>query len=228
MKKLVRKVPILYNVAVKSYMAYVKLFKVFPGSKNYWEQRYEKGGNSGSGSYGKFAEFKAEVLNQFVDNNQVKSVIEFGCGDGNQLMLSKYPSYIGFDVSKEAIARCNQRFSKDATKTFKVMELYHNEFAELSLSLDVIYHLLEDDVYDVYMHNLFSSALRYVIIYSSNTDKQSGVHGTHVKHRTFSNWIERNKPEWKLAQFIPNRYPYDDLRCVGSFADFYVYEKQSM
>ena len=35
---------------------------IFPGSQNYWRKRYAMGGNSGKGSYGKSAEFKAEIL----------------------------------------------------------------------------------------------------------------------------------------------------------------------
>ena len=31
-------------------------------SKKYWEKRYLKGGDSGDGSYGKLAEFKAKVI----------------------------------------------------------------------------------------------------------------------------------------------------------------------
>ena len=33
---------------------------------NYWDQRYKKGGNSGAGSYGRLAEFKAEIINKFI------------------------------------------------------------------------------------------------------------------------------------------------------------------
>ena len=36
-------------------------------SGDYWDARYRAGDNSGEGSYGKFAKFKAQVLNQFVD-----------------------------------------------------------------------------------------------------------------------------------------------------------------
>lgn len=35
-------------------------------SKNYWENRYKSGGNSGAGSYSNLAEFKAEIINEFV------------------------------------------------------------------------------------------------------------------------------------------------------------------
>src|SRR5258708_13282459 len=38
----------------------------FQGSASYWEERYHQGGTSGAVSYGVFAQFKAETLNDFV------------------------------------------------------------------------------------------------------------------------------------------------------------------
>src|ERR1700689_4886366 len=68
-------------------------------SPSYWDSRYAGGGNSGDGSYGNLAKFKASVLNQFVAENRIASVVEFGCGDGNQVSLAEYPRYVGIDVS---------------------------------------------------------------------------------------------------------------------------------
>ena len=61
----------------------------------------------------------------------------------------------------------------------------------------MIYHLLEDHLYEDYMRSLFNWALRYVVIYSSNTDNNEGFEGTHVKHRTFGKWVAANTNAWK-------------------------------
>ena len=45
-------------------------------TKKYWEKRYSEGGDSGNGSYGKLAEFKAKIINRFVKENQIKTIIE--------------------------------------------------------------------------------------------------------------------------------------------------------
>ena len=50
----------------------------FTTSSDYWEQRYKTGGNSGAGSYNRLAEFKANFLNRFVIEHEIRSVIEFG------------------------------------------------------------------------------------------------------------------------------------------------------
>jgi len=197
----------------------------FSGSHAYWKQRYDDGGNSGPGSYGHLAEFKNSILNRFVGDYQVQSVIEFGCGDGNQLRNARYPHYLGFDISEKAVALCHHLFVEDATKLFRLMDDYAGETAELSLSLDVIFHLVEDAVFASYMRRLFAAAERYVIIYSSNSDDNAGA-ADHVRHRCFTDWVDEHARDWALLQRIPNPYPYRGDFTRESFADFYVYEKR--
>lgn len=199
----------------------------FSDSESYWIQRYAKGGNSGQGSHDKFAQFKAEIINRFVEEKDITTVIEFGCGDGNQLLLADYPSYVGYDISPQALAHCQTLFASDTTKSFRSMQTYAGETAELTLSLDVIYHLIEDAVFDAYMQNLFNAATRYVIIYASNTNQQDDVVVAHVRHRRFTDWVEANKTDWQLTHHIPNRYPMRDDPTTGSFADFYIYTRSS-
>lgn len=177
------------------------------------------GGNSGKGSYGKYAAFKAGVINDFVLRNRINTVIEYGCGDGNQLRLVHYPAYTGFDISDKAVALCQAIFAKDATKKFSLMGDYKRETAELTMSLDVIFHLIEDDVFVDYMDRLFDSSERFVMIYSSDTDVNPAHLAGHVRHRNFSRWVGETRPEWTLMERIPN--------ATDSFADFFMYERKS-
>lgn len=197
----------------------------FPGSADYWQSRYLNGGDSGVGSYGDFASFKAEVLNAFVRDQAIASVIEFGCGDGNQLLLAHYPDYLGVDVSCAAVEVCRRRFGDDQQKRFLPLSEYHAVQAELSLSLDVIYHLVEDDVFNNYMMTLFAAATRYVVIYSSNDTPDSDVAASHVRHRCFTDWVKNRQPQWRLFKKVSNRYPFRGDYRHGSFSDFYFFEK---
>ncbi len=164
-------------------------------------------------------------MNALVSENGIKSVIEYGCGDGNQLKLARYLSYIGFDVSSEAITICSKMFEGDGTKTFMLMDAYGGETAELTLSLDVIYHLVEDSVFFRYMRRLFDSSQRFVIIYSSNVGENPSGTARHVRHRHFSKWIDQNEAGWSLLKHIPNKFPFHGDVESGSFADFYIYAK---
>jgi Methyltransferase domain len=231
LKERIKKMPIIGHWAAWAYSwSRARRFKPepFPGSGIYWEQRYAQGGNSGVGSYGKFAEFKAEVLNNFAVQHGVLSVIEFGCGDGHQLSLAKYPRYQGFDISEVAISLCKQRFASDVTKTFKMLHEYSGEKADLTLSLDVLYHLVEDEIFEKHMRTLFQASNRYVAIYSSDSSNNAGMKGTHVKHRKFTRWIERNLPGWKLLYHIPNKHPYAGDYTTGSWSELFVYERTGL
>lgn len=197
--------------------------KKFIGSAEYWEMRYKSGGNSGEGSYNHLAEFKTDVINSFIKKNSIKSVIDFGFGDGNQLTLLDIPKYVGFDVSSTALIHCRELFTGDSSKEFRLLSEYSGEKAELALSLDVIFHLVEDKIYISYMKRLFESAINNVIIYSSNKTGQQDARALHFKHRKFTKWVEENCSEWKLIEIIPNRYtlPRNDLAV--SVSDFYIY-----
>lgn len=200
-------------------------------SKEYWERRYKKGGNSGAGSYGRLAEYKAKFLNTFAREHGVGSVIEFGSGDGNQLGLFKFRHYTGLDVSKTSIARCMSLYAGDKHKSFYLYdpEYFLDNFrtfrADLTLSLDVIYHLVEDSVFEKYMHDLFAASDKYVIIYASNTDTNKRGQAQHVRHRKFTDWVTQHEPAWKLVERIENRYRLQTNEIDESFADFYVYKK---
>ena len=176
-------------------------------SKDYWENRYKQGKNSGTGSRGVLADYKASIVNQLIKEHSIQSVLDFGCGDGYQANLIKCPSYVGVDVSGKALELC----SSLPGKTFK---LRPTEKAELTLSLDVIFHLTEDKDYNRYIKELFDYSTNLVIIYSTNLKYPGAV--PHMRHRRFS---EREPPHFTLIQYIPNKYP------SLTNSDFYVYQK---
>jgi hypothetical protein len=193
-------------------------------SSEFWDGHYAAGGNSGTGSYGRLAEFKAEVLNEIIADSGIQTAIELGCGDGHQLSLVRYPRYMGLDTSPTAIELCRQRFAGDDTKRFAAYQSGDSipEQAEMAVSLDVVYHLLEDTIYEQYMADLFSAATRLVVVYSS--DSEEPAEWPEVRHRRFTGWVADNAPSWKLARRIPNRFPYVYGDVDSSWADFYVFE----
>ena len=72
--------------------------------------------------------------------------------------------------SSTAISKCKEIFKSDRHKSFRLTNEYSGETADLALSLDVIYHLVEDNVFEHYMQMLFKASNKYVIIYASDTD----------------------------------------------------------
>jgi len=215
----------LLNILPDPAREYVrKIRRIFFNSSRYWERRYAKGGNSGTGSYGKLAQYKSEIINSFAKTNNIQAVIDFGCGDGNQLAYYNIPKYIGLDVSKAAIKHCKHRFKRDESKQFF---LYDNKFsnknnsvknADLTLSIDVLYHLVKDDVFIKYINDLFFYSNQYVIIYSTNFNR--GYASPHQCDREFTPIIEKNIKDFKLIETIINPY-----KGEKTMSDFFIYKK---
>jgi len=100
--------------------------------------------------------------------------------------------------------------------------------ADMALSLDVLYHLVEDEVRDAYLERLFQAGSRFVVIFSS--DGPSPTFGAaHERHRAFTPWVREHCPEWSLVEHIPNPYPMgnagDDQQT--SPADFFVFRRNA-
>lgn len=205
----------------------------FVRSDQYWQDRYVTGGKSGAGSVGRLARFKADVLNRFVADHAITSVLELGSGDGSQLELAAYPDYTGIDISEAAVAMCRKRFAGDSAKRF-LTAIPEGQSYDLTMSLDVIYHLIEDSTFADYLGALFAASREWVVIYSSNMTHAEAIERfpefaatRHVTHRRFSDWVDENQPGWTLFERIANRFPYDTANPdKTSFADFYVYRKR--
>jgi hypothetical protein len=183
-----------------------------------WENRYKTNGNSGAGSYGVLCEYKAKFINKFIIDNNCKNMIEFGSGDGNQMSYFEVQKYTGIDISEHIINICKKKYNHLSNKKFITYAEYHKMSSkfDLSLSLDVIYHLVDDNIYIKYMNYLFNSTNKFVIIYSTNWDDKEN-NGSHVYHRKFTKYIDTNFKNAKLIYHEPNKYP------SLSTAEFYVY-----
>lgn len=198
----------------------------FAGTNAYWNKRYKEGGNSGKGSYGFYADIKNDYINRFIKTHGIQSVIEFGCGDGNVLAKAEYPRYIGLDIAKGAIQLCKEQYKGDKTKSFfwydpDAFVDNHGVFlSDLALSLEVIFHLVEYEVFDAYMRNLFAASSKYVIILSSD-DPNARITGPHVVHRKFTDWIATNRPDFKQIDYL--EHPEQEI----NFSNFYAFEKNS-
>ena len=165
----------------------------FRSSRQYWETRYKLGGHSGVGSRGKSAQYKADVLNRFIAAHEVHSAIEFGCGDGYQLAMLQLQRYVGIDVSPTIVDHCRKTFAGDSGKTFLLADDYSGETADLALSLDVIYHVVEDAVYEHYLARLFAAGTRFVVIYATSSE-MTATGTPHVRHRDVASDVSHRFP----------------------------------
>jgi len=193
--------------------------------KLFWNDRYKDGGNSGLGSYGVLADFKAGVINEFMRNNFIDSAIEFGCGDGNQISSIDYPSYAGLDISEAAINLCKNRFKQDSSKKFFVFdpsgykELELAE-ADLVVCLDVLYHILEEDDFTNTLDAIFRCSKKYVILYTMLHEPSNQV-AAHIKYRDIYSYTNKYS-QFEVFNVIDQKYP--DL----SAAAFIIFKKKDL
>lgn len=178
-------------------------------STRFWERRYQHGGNSGEGSMGDNARFKADFLNLFVRDNEVESVIEWGCGDGRQLALSEYPQYVGLDVSETAVELCRHRMADRLEYEFDSLppaDGWQYLGYDLSLSIDVAYHLPNNQVFAQHLRDVFDASVRWAIIYTTDLLRLAPYpeSSEHVLHRHVVNFVFTHFHDWDLASLTYN------------------------
>lgn len=187
----------------------------------YWDRRYRDGRTSGAGSEGDEGAYKAAYLSKFIADHDVKTVVDWGCGDGQVLELVDLhdAQYIGVDVSSTIVDRMRLKFAEYGPKyLFHTPESFalgtRTQF-ELGLSFDVLFHFPDERDYGEYLTRLFQSAEKYVMIYSTNY--AGGRTARHVYRREFTTDIAELFPDWELTIEEPPLH--------NGLASFFVYER---
>lgn len=179
---------------------------------DYWNARYANGGHSGDGSRGESAQRKADYVNGLIRCEGIVSVVDWGCGEGQQLALLDIPDYLGIDVAPVAVARCLAQFGGSFLRLDPATSIDLQVSADLALSMDVIFHLVDDDDFASYMRRLFASARRFVCIHSTDYDAEPIGH---MHHRAFTTAL--HDAAWDLV----DRHP------EPTEAGFYLYRRRA-
>jgi len=135
--------------------------------EKYWEARYKKGRSSGLGSIGDERTFKWNVINKYIDN--IKEVIDVGCGDLSFWEDRDCQDYIGFDISKTIIEINKRKRPNWVFYTVDVETLLPIK-KSVVFCFDVLYHILEYKKFKNILFNLFDMSNNFVFIYTFNKD----------------------------------------------------------
>ena len=190
--------------------------------KKYWDDRYNRGGTSGDGSYGILADFKAGVINKYLKDNNINSVIEFGCGDGNQLGLIDYKDYLGVDISSEAVKRCRKKYRGEKNKKFSIYKpgakSLKNLSCDLVVCLDVLYHIIDENDFINTLNDIFTISAKHIIVYTI-LEKPKIQLSEHLIFRDIEEYKQIYK-EYDIKEIIKQKYKEE------SMADFVIFEKK--
>lgn len=174
----------------------------------YWNRRYREGGNSGAGSMDEAAREKADFVNEIIHEFRPQTIIDWGCGDGEVLRrLDIKCRYYGVEVSPYMVLELSKRFSRDFYRFGSPKKARNLRWrGELSMSLDVMFHLVNPIDYRGYLSSLFGTSDRLVLIKSP--DKTRNGMNRHVLYRRWTPDVTRLFPSWTLIRNVDDWYLY--------------------
>ena len=170
----------------------------------YWQKRYMQGGTSGQGSYGESAQWKAKIVNSVVQRHEIVSVLEFGCGDGNQLSLYDFKTYTGLDVSAEAVKKCQKIYSDVAGFEFHQLSPGQQTIIpnhDLVICIEVLMHITDESDFVWTLDSLFSNGARFVLICTPMLLHPGVRLGPHEKHRNMTYYFLKYIDKYDIVDF---------------------------
>jgi len=166
-------------------------------SISYWTKRYNRNGGSGDGSRGPWLEYKANYLNEFIKNNKISNVLDFGSGDLYVAKKLEIDEYTGLDC-----ADSSKYYDEKEPVGPKLLSLHQTRFDtfvpdkqyDLVTCLDVFYHIMDDEgeYLKAMIQTMFDSAREYIIVYSldSESEQVKKQFETRISHTFNSPWRE--------------------------------------
>lgn len=122
---------------------------------------------SGAGSYGDTAERYVDFLQQFIKENEIKTITDIGCGDFNigsriSVMVEHYNA---FDVSGKIIERNKQMYPGLNNVLFKQQNACYDPIPKTDLVVvrEVLQHLTNEQI-ELILANIEKSNSKYVLI----------------------------------------------------------------
>jgi hypothetical protein len=149
-------------------------------SREYWDRRWRYGPPC-PGSNGAEAVAKAEWVNAVVRDLDVKTMVDGGCGDGSQALMFDVPVYLGVEVAESAyrFAARRLRACPNRAVVLAAPGTQLSVRADLSASLDVVFHLVDEYEYEEWLGNVFGSGRRFVAVHGTNYESEPEAHMRH-------------------------------------------------
>jgi len=132
-------------------------------TKNYWEDHYSSGGISGQGSIGDCRKWKWDTIFSYVE--KIDKVIDVGCGDLSFWDGETCKSYTGIDISPTIINK-NMKARPDWNFICSDASISHPVHAPVVFCLDILFHILDDQVYLSILENLARYSDEWIFIYT--------------------------------------------------------------
>jgi hypothetical protein len=180
-----------------------------------WRNRYSNDEFSGLGSRGDLLKFKVDFINEFIEEEEVKSILDFGYGDLHVALQLDIDEYRGIDIfdpkDDHGLTLINSRFDE-----------YDGPSSDVVLCLDVLYHILEDeqDYMRRSLDKMIEKADKFLIIYAQDSTNTGRFDREYTAHLYNSKWLQYMQEQTNFELTYQQDEPFD-----GSSAQFFVFEK---
>jgi len=176
--------------------------------KNIWNN------GSGNGSSVRYNNVYINMLNKFLKDNSIKSVLDIGCGDWqfSQYINWNGIDYNGVDIVQSVIDTNNERFAKENINFFQIDPLT-NELPgnfDLVIIKDVLQHWSNETIVD-FMDNLITQGHKNILIINT-----AWSHFTNNKNKGEKRCI---KNRYHYAKLDANDFPLNkyDINVIGQY-----------
>jgi trans-aconitate methyltransferase len=108
------------------------------------------GQGSGGGSLKRNTVIYNKLYQDFLEENEIKTIIDYGCGDWQSTQFLNFDdvTYLGIDCVDSVISNNINNYSKDNIKFEVVKDNFYSYKADLLVVKDVLQHWTNDEVID--------------------------------------------------------------------------------
>lgn len=184
---------------------------------------------SGKGSDSQYAIPYAKLITKFIQDNQIHSIVDLGCGDFRVAshFANNCEHYIGIDCVQTLIDHNQKTYcSNNDNIMFLCMDITQNKLpiADVCLVRQVLQHLSNSDIQKV-LDNIKNTHYKYIIVTEhllncpsseKNTDKVAGLHT-----RLFlGSGVYLDAPPFNCKIKSLSKIPYDAKSYLETFLVF--------
>lgn len=135
----------------------------------YKNELWGQGQGSGGGSSIEITTGYRIFLQEFIDEHEIKSVVDYGCGDWQFSKLINWSSdpdrvYLGIDCVQAVVDKCNTKFGNDKTKFICSNTLEGVEKSDLLIIKDVLIHWPNQEIIKFIKQLNSSKKFKYTLI----------------------------------------------------------------
>ncbi|MBW3020804.1 class I SAM-dependent methyltransferase [Candidatus Woesearchaeota archaeon] len=137
---------------------------------------------SGPGSTLENTKLVRELLDNFIEENQIKSILDLGCGDLNWIPETRFFNnkdikYTGIEIYNELVKKHKEKYKDKNFIQGDIVEKKDIPFSDLIILRDVIFHLKNKDVKKIFKN--LRNKFKYIAITSCKN---------HYNHDFFDKW----------------------------------------